>query len=101
MRVIAIVAALLIGALPAAGPAHADPRAEVTQLQQQTADLHASWDSLSPVQRQQRLDQLSRQATVVQRDVDALPPEQQPEVQMMLGQVVIQLADLLGRVWPR
>lgn len=96
-----VVAALIVIAVATASPALADPRAEVQQLQQQTDDLHANWDNLSQGQRQQQLDQLSRQATIVQRDVDALPPDQRPEVQMMLGQVTIQLADLLVRVWPR
>lgn len=93
----AVAAALTAAALITASPAHADPRAEVQELQQQTSDLHASWDGLSPAQRQQRLNRLSQQTTIVQRDVDALPPEQRPEVQLMLSQVALQLADLLGR----
>ena len=101
MRFRAITAAVLATtAVMTATPAQADPRGEVQQLQQQTSELHASWDSLSPAQRQQRLNQLSQQATIVQNDIHALPPEQQPEVQLMLGQVTIELADLLRKVWP-
>jgi hypothetical protein len=101
MRIRALAAAVLAStAVVTASTAQADPRGEVQQLQQQTSELHASWDSLSPAQRQQRLNQLSQQATIVQNDVHALPPEQQPEVQLMLGQVTIELADLLGKVWP-
>ena len=94
------VAVLVATALVTASPAYADPRAEVQQLQQQTAALHANWDSLSPAQRQQQLNQLSQQSTIVQRDIDALPPDQRPEVELMLGGVTIQLADLLRKVWP-
>lgn len=101
MRLRAIAAAVLATtAVVTASPAHADPRAEVQQLQQQTSDLHASWDSLSRAQRQQRLNQLSQQATIVQNDVHTLPPKHQPEVQLMLGQVTLELADLLRKVWP-
>jgi uncharacterized protein YukE len=101
MRIRALAAAVLAStAVVTASTAQADPRGEVQQLQQQTSELHASWDGLSPAQRQQRLNQLSQQATIVQNDVHALPPEQQPEVQLMLGQVTIELADLLRKVWP-
>jgi hypothetical protein len=100
MRIRALAAAVLAStAVVTASTAQADPRGEVQQLQLQTSELHASWDSLSPAQRQQRLNQLSQQATIVQNDVHGLPPEQQPEVQLMLGQVTIELADLLRKVW--
>lgn len=87
-------------ALLTVSPAHADPRSDVQQLQQQTSDLHANWDNLSPAERQQRLAQLSRQSTIVQNEADSLPPEQRPEVQLMLTQVTLELADLLRRSWP-
>ena len=49
MRFRAIAAAILATtAVVTASPAHADPRAEVQQLQQQTSELHASWDSSAP-----------------------------------------------------
>ena len=75
MRFRAIAAAVLATtAVVTASPAQADPRAEVQQLQQQTSELHASWDSLSPAQRQQRLNQLSQQATSCRTTFMPCPP---------------------------
>ena len=78
-------------------PGPSDPRSEVQELLQQTTDLHDSWDSLAPQDRNQRLTQLQHQATTVQNDIQNLPPDQRPEVQAMLWQAVTELADLLGK----
>ncbi|WP_155769312.1 hypothetical protein [Mycobacterium asiaticum] len=108
MRIRATTAAAIVAAavgvavaVAGAGPAQAgDPQADVVELQRQTSDLHAAWDSLTPVQRNQRLTQLRQQATIVQNEVDNLPPEQRPEVQARLTQVTLELADILRKVWP-
>ncbi len=78
-------------------PGPTDPRAEVQELLSQTTDLHDNWDSLSPQDRNQRLNQLQHQATTVQNDIHNLPPDQQPEVEGMLWQAVTELAGLLGK----
>src|SRR5208337_4276781 len=81
---------------PGPGP-QSDPRSEVAELQRQVSELHDSWDSLTPEQRQQRLAQLQQQATRVSNDVQNLPPDQRPEVQLRLWQTMIQLVDLLRK----
>lgn len=95
-----VIAALAAGVLATASPAHADALGDVQELQRQTSELHAGWDSLSPAQRNQQLAQLQRQATMVQGEVDNLPPEQRPEVQARLTAVTFELADILRKVWP-
>jgi hypothetical protein len=100
IAVSALVAVAVVTAVSARADPSGDPRAEVEQLQQQTSELHAAWDSLSPAQRQQQLAQLQRQAVVVQNDVQNLPPDQRPEVQARLGVVTLELADILRKVWP-
>jgi hypothetical protein len=82
---------------PPPGPTPSDPRSEVQELLRQTTELHDNWDSLSPDQRNQQLNQLQHQATTVQRDIQNLPPDQQPEVEGMLWQAVTELAGLLGK----
>ncbi len=81
---------------PASG-LQSDPRSEVQELLRQISDLDASWDSLTPAQRNQRIAGLQQQVTTVQRDVQNLPPDQRPEVQGMLGLAVIRLADILRK----
>ncbi|WP_205876394.1 hypothetical protein [Mycobacterium camsae] len=95
-----VIAVLAAGALATASPAHADAMGDVQELQRQTSELHAGWDSLSMDQRSQQLARLQRQATIVQREVDDLPPEQRPEVQARLTQVTFELTDILHKVWP-
>lgn len=99
------IAAKLIAGLAAvllltASPAHADAQSGVQELQRQTSELHANWDNLSQAQRNQQLTALQRQATIVQGEVDNLPPEQRPEIQARLTQVTFELADILRKVWP-
>lgn len=72
-----------------------DPRAEVQELQQQISELHDSWDSITPDQRNARIAQLQKQVTKVDQDIHNLPPEQQPEVEAMLLPSTFQLFDLL------
>ena len=42
-----------------------DARSEVQELARQVSDLHDSWDSLTPEQRNQRIAQLQQQVTTV------------------------------------
>lgn len=100
MKIASIAAAVLSAVAMTAGPARADALTEVEQLQQQTSELHATWNSLSPAQRQQRLAQLQQQSVVVQNDEQNLPPEQRPEVQARLTVVTLELADILRMAWP-
>lgn len=101
MKIAMILAAgLAVGALVTAGPAQADAQSDVQELQRQTSELHANWDNLSQAQRSQQLSQLQRQATIVQGEVNNLPPEQQPEIQARLTAVTFELADILRKVWP-
>ena len=81
---------------PPPGPP-ADPKAEVQDLLRQISDLDDSWDGLTPAQRQQRLAGLQQYLPTVDRDVRNLPPDQQPEVEGMLGLAVIRLLDLLRK----
>ena len=117
MRITAIlVAGLLAGTLVSASPAQAevtaqpslghfyplqpppsDPRAEVQELLRQISELDDNWDSFTPAQRNQRIAGLQQQVTIVQNEVDGLPPDQRPEVQGMLGLAVIKLADILRK----
>ena len=82
---------------PLQPPPSADPRAEVEELLRQISDLDDNYEGLTPAQRNQRIAGLQQQVTKVQNDVQGLPPEQQPEVQGMLGLAVIKLADILRK----
>lgn len=115
-RIMAIIEALLLaGAILTATPAEADvtaqpvpshfyplqppspqadPKAEVQELLRQITELDDTWDSLTPAQRNQRIAGLQQQATVVDRETRNLPPEQQPEIEGMLGMAIIRLLDL-------
>jgi hypothetical protein len=120
-RILIVVAAagLIAGALAMAGPApaeataheavthsgplrpppalQADPKSEVQELLRQISELDDQWDGLTPAQRNQRIAGLQQQVTVVQNDVNNLPPEQKPEVQGMLGVAILRLADILRK----
>jgi hypothetical protein len=74
-----------------------EPRSEVQELQRQISELHDSWDSLTPEQRNQRIAQLQQQVTTVDKDIHNLPPDQRAEVEAMLLPSVIELADLLTK----
>lgn len=74
-----------------------DPKSEVQELLRQISELDDQWDGLSPAERNQRIAGLQQQVTVVQNDVNNLPPEQKPEVQGMLGLAIVRLADILRK----
>jgi invasion protein IalB len=98
MRIAAIaVAGLVATALMTAAAAQADPMSEVQELQGQVSELHDSWDSLTPEQRNQRIAQLQRQVTTVDRETKDLPPDQQMAVELPLVSTALQLADLLRK----
>jgi hypothetical protein len=106
MRIIAIVEAFLVaGALLLAGPVKAeitaqpvpshfyplrpppslgDPMAEADELSRQISDLDASWDSLTPAQRNQRIAGLQQQVTKVDMDSRNLPQDQKAGVDAIL-----------------
>ncbi|GAB3001142.1 hypothetical protein [Mycobacterium bourgelatii] len=74
-----------------------DPKAEVEELLRQATELDDNWDNLTPAQRNQQIAALRQQADTVQREVDNLPPNEQPEVQGMLNLVALRLAHILQR----
>jgi hypothetical protein len=105
MRIRAIaVAGLVAGTLVAAGPAQADtpfslsPLSDVQDLQQQIADLDATWESLTPAQRNQRLAQLQQQVTNVDMETRNLPPDQQLPVEAALLPSVVHLGDIVRKM---
>jgi hypothetical protein len=77
-----------------------DPRSEAQELVRQTSELHDSWDSLTPEQRNQQIAQLQQQITTLDRDVQNLPPDQRAGVEAMLLPALPELTDLLGKAWP-
>jgi hypothetical protein len=118
MRITTIVGAVLVaGALLAAGPARAevtppaalshfyplqpappsDPMAEADELRHQIEDLDASWDSLTPEQRNQRIAGLQQQITKVDLDTRNLPQDQKAGVDAILLPSIIHLGDLLRK----
>jgi hypothetical protein len=80
---------------PAAG---GDARAEVRELLRKISELDDQWNGLGPAERNQRLTGLQQEVTVVDRDTRNLPPDQQPEVEGMLGVAVLRLADIMGKM---
>jgi hypothetical protein len=118
MRITAIVEAVLVaGALLAAGPARAevtappalshfypqqpappsDPSSEADELRRQIEDLDASWDGLTPEQRNQRIAGLQQQVTKVDLDTRNLPQDQKAGVDAILLPSIIHLGDLLRK----
>jgi hypothetical protein len=120
MTIRAILAAgLLAGALATSSPARAevaappalshvyplqpspglpsDSRSEAEELRRQISDLDASWDSLSPEQRNQRIAGLQQQVTKVDLDSRDLPQDQKAEVDAILLPSLVHLADLLRK----
>lgn len=114
-----VVAGLMIGTVVAANPARAevttrppashffplqpspspgsDAKGEVQELLRQVNELDDNWDSLSPAERNRRIAGLQQQVTVVQRDAEQLPADQQPEVQGMLSVAALRLANILRK----
>lgn len=111
------VAALVAGILMTTGAAQAEvtaqpalshfdplrlsPLSEAEELQRQISDLDASWDSLTPEQRNQRIAQLQQQVTKVDLDSRNLPPDQKAQVDAILLPSLIHLADLLRKAQTR
>ncbi|OBG45173.1 hypothetical protein A5672_09405 [Mycobacterium alsense] len=119
MRITAwlVVAGLLAGALVVASPAPADapaqpatrqyypqqpapgdPMAEAEELRRQIADLDASWEALTPEQRNQRIAGLQQQVTKVDLDSRNLPQDQKAQMDAILLPSLLHLADLLRKV---
>ena len=118
MRITAIaVAGLVAGTLVTAGPAQAEmtaqpavrhfyplqpffslsPLSDADELRRQIADLDASWDSLTPQQRNERIAQLQQLVTNVDLETRNLPQDQKAPVDAVLLPSIVHLADLLGR----
>ncbi|OBA75186.1 hypothetical protein A5641_24395 [Mycobacterium sp. 1554424.7] len=114
-----VAAALVAGALGAASPAGADvtaqpavghlhplrpapaqgdPFAEADELRRQIADLDASWEGLTPAERNQRIKGLQDQVTRVDLDSRNLPQDQKAGVDAILLPSLVHLADLLRKV---
>jgi hypothetical protein len=119
MRITAIaVAGLVAGTLVIASPAQAEvtaqpalshfyplrpsfslsPMSDAEELRRQIADLDASWDSLTPEQRNQRIAQLQQLVTNVDLETRNLPQDQKAPVEAVLLPSIIHLADLLRKV---
>jgi len=79
-------------------PVQSDPFSEAEELRRQIADLDASWDSLTPQQRNQRIAGLQQQVTKVDLDSRNLPQDQKAGVDAILLPSLVHLADLLRKV---
>jgi hypothetical protein len=79
-------------------PGPPDPFAEADELRRQIADLDASWESLTPAQRNQRIAGLQQQVTKVDLDSRNLPQDQKAGVDAILLPSLVHLADLLRKV---
>ena len=79
-------------------PVQSDPFSEAEELRRRIADLDASWDSLTPEQRNQRIAGLQQQVTKVDLDSRKLPRDQKAAVDAILLPSLIHLADLLRKV---
>ena len=79
-------------------PVQSDPFSEAEELRRQIAGLDASWDSLTPQQRNQRIAGLQQQVTKVDLDSRNLPQDQKAAVDAILLPSLIHLADLLRKV---
>jgi hypothetical protein len=118
MRITAIaVAGLVAGTLVTASPARAEvtaqpalshfypqqpsftlsPLSDVEELRRQIADLDASWESLTPAQRNQRIAQLQQLVTNVDMETRNLPPDQQAPVEAALLPSIVHLGDILRK----
>lgn len=75
-----------------------DPMVAVQNFQGQIADLHDSWETLSPAERSQRLKALQQQAPLIEAETRNLAPGQQLQVEGMLLSSMFQLADLLRQL---
>lgn len=95
-----------VAAQPAVGHLHplrpalaqGDPFAEADELRRQIADLDASWEGLTPAERNQRIKGLQDQVTRVDLDSRNLPQDQKAGVDAILLPSLVHLADLLRKV---
>jgi hypothetical protein len=112
------MAGLVAGTLVAASPAQAEvtaqpalsqfyplqpsfslsPQSDAEDLRRQIAELDASWDSLTPEQRNQRIAGLQQQVTSVDLETRNMPQDQKAQVDAILLPSLIHLADLLRKV---
>jgi invasion protein IalB len=100
VRITAVAAAAFVaGTLvtSSAAQAQSDPWSEAHELVQQISELHNSWDSLTPAQRNQQIAQLQQQITAVDRDTKNLPADQRADVDAILLPSLPELTDLLGK----
>jgi hypothetical protein len=118
MRITAIaVAGLVAGTLATASPAQAeaapqpalshfyplqpsfslDPQSDAEELRREISELDASWDSLTPQQRNQRIAGLQQQVTQVDLETRNGPQDQKAQVDAILLPSLINLASLVGK----
>jgi hypothetical protein len=118
MRITAIaVAGLVAGTLITAGPAQAqaapqpapshfyplqppfslDPQSDAEELRREISELDASWDSLTPQQRNQRIAGLQQQVTQVDLETRNGPQDQKAQVDAILLPSLANLASLVGK----
>jgi hypothetical protein len=81
---------------PPPGPP-SDPASEADELRRQISDLDASWDSLTPEQRNQRIAGLQQQVSKVDLDTRNLPQDQKAQVDAILLPSIVHLGDLLRK----
>lgn len=74
-----------------------DPQSDAEELRRQISDLDASWDSLTPQQRNQRIAGLQRQVTQVDLETRNGPQDQKAQVDAILLPSLAQLAGLVGK----
>ena len=95
MAAAALVAGTLVTA--SAAQAQSDPTSEAQELVRQISELHDSWDSLTPAQRNQQIALLQQQITAVDRDTKNLPQDQKANVDAILLPSLPELTDRLGK----
>jgi hypothetical protein len=119
MRITAIaIAGLVAGTLVTASPAQTDvtaqpalthfyplqpsmplsPLSDAEELRRQIADLDASWESLTPAQRNQPIAELQQLVTNVDLETRNMPSDQKAPVRAVLLPSILHLADLLRGV---
>jgi hypothetical protein len=119
MRITAItVAGLVAGTLVTASPAQAEvtvppalthfyplrpslplsPQSDAEDVRRQIADLDASWDSLTPAQRNQRFTQIQNSLTNLDFETRNIPQDQKAGVDVILLPALVNLGNLYRKV---
>jgi hypothetical protein len=111
MRITAIaIAGLVAGTLITASPARADaarplqpsftlsPQSDAEEVRREIADLDASWDSLTPAQRNQRFTQIQQGLTNLDFETRNMPQDQKAGVDGILLPSLISLGNLYRKV---